>query len=823
MPGTAVTFTGSGFGATQGNGVFWLGSTVGQVVSWSDTQVVATVAAGSLTGIARIEQNDVWSNAFGFWVLPPGSNAVAQITSRRNPVPARYAATLMQRRRSLLDGGNAPGSHAVPRFTLRPDQVPGGNTMTLEPSLLNMSVGGTATIQALGANGLPVTGLPWTSSNPDVVILSTDDPPILAALAAGHVTIIAGTASADVTVFAGPLPIGTVIWSNPGDGSGVQSIVPAVPSTSGVADVFAFQADGTVQAITSDGTVAWTANLGQGYSLPESNLPDFQGGLVVPGPNGIYKLDGITGQPYPAYQGSGTFCNIAIHPDGTIFAAQAGDCEGPGNTVVGIDPITGTQKFSVAVPIPANAVLPYQGRGQMIIAGDGYAYYSYGSVIIPADGLTGEPTTCYLSVLRIDSSGNYTPIPVFTSTCAGWAGGSSHAYVGGANMITNADEGILLTWSVVDSPTEPTPQMAIITGGGADPVSPPQLPGGGLVDPVLQAQDGSFVGITGQDCSVGYGGMVSFDAAGNVRWIVPNDCPQIATADGGVIGQSGITYDQNGNATGMIPNMPTYSWTENAYTDGPVDSVIAPLVDTALSWNAFIGGNPSQNGTAAKFVSAPTFIPALLKKNDTPPSFAAAYSGLLDYYKSIAGDMKPTQVALFPRLLIDATAGRFLAALTITNAIVAYIDHGWVPDGQNNAVGLGFPYANDWLAPAALVATLPQYVGETILPNGFGPRAKVVFLAACGIDADFIAQWHLGGGQALIVPVYDPTLDKTMHINLEYAATEWQKMLIVLGNGTVAEAVAAGNAQAAANGAAHRWRAVGGTGAGNVNFKAQSQ
>ena len=801
----------------------WLGSTAGQVVSWSDTQVVATVAAGSLTGIARIEQNDVWSNAFGFWVLPPGSNAVAQITSRRNPVPARYAATLMQRRRSLLDGGNAPGSHAVPRFTLRPDQVPGGNTMTLEPSLLNMSVGGTATIQALGANGLPVTGLPWTSGNPNVVSLSTDDPPILAALAAGHVTIIAGTASADVTVFAGPLPIGTVIWSNPGDGSGVQSIVPAVPSTSGVADVFAFQADGTVQAITSDGTVAWTANLGQGYSLPESNLPDFQGGLVVPGPNGIYKLDGITGQPYPAYQGSGTFCNIAIHPDGTIFAAQAGDCEGPGNTVVGIDPITGTQKFSVAVPIPANAVLPYQGRGQMIIAGDGYAYYSYGSVIIPADGLTGEPTTCYSSVLRIDSSGNYDVIPAFAAPCGTWPGGDGHAYVGGANMITNADEGILLTWSVVDSPTEPTPQMAIITGGGADPVSPPQLPGGGLVDPVLQAQDGSFVGITGQDCSVGYGGMVSFDAAGNVRWIVPNDCPQIATADGGVIGQSGITYDQNGNATGMIPNMPTYSWTENAYTDGPVDSVIAPLVDTALSWNAFIGGNPSQNGTAAKFVSAPTFIPALLKKNDTPPSFAAAYSGLLDYYKSIAGDMKPTQVALFPRLLIDATAGRFLAALTITNAIVAYIDHGWVPDGQNNAVGLGFPYANDWLAPAALVATLPQYVGETILPNGFGPRAKVVFLAACGIDADFIAQWHLGGGQALIVPVYDPTLDKTMHINLEYAATEWQKMLIVLGNGTVAEAVAAGNAQAAANGAAHRWRAVGGTGAGNVNFKAQSQ
>ena len=141
MPGTQVTFTGGGFGFSPRNGVVWLGSTAGQVVSWSDTQVVATVAAGSLTGIARVEQNDAWSNAFGFWVLPPGSNTMAQITSRLNAVPARYAPTPMQRRRSPYPQGNAPNSNAVRPITLRPDQAPGGNTMTLEPSLLNMSVG----------------------------------------------------------------------------------------------------------------------------------------------------------------------------------------------------------------------------------------------------------------------------------------------------------------------------------------------------------------------------------------------------------------------------------------------------------------------------------------------------------------------------------------------------------------------------------------------------------------------------------------------------------------------------------------------------------
>jgi hypothetical protein len=206
VAGTSVTISGSGFGSSQGSGIVWLGSTNGLVVSWSDTEVVATVAPTALTGIARIQQNGVWSNAVAF-------------------------------------------------------TVPSASNITLVPNLLNMVVGDTHTIQALNSAGQSITGLSWASSNPNVVSLSTDDPPILTAVAAGHVTITAGGASADVTVSADLLPVGTVLWSNPGDGSGVTSIVPAVPSASGVADVFAFQNDGTVQAITSDGTTAWTADV----------------------------------------------------------------------------------------------------------------------------------------------------------------------------------------------------------------------------------------------------------------------------------------------------------------------------------------------------------------------------------------------------------------------------------------------------------------------------------------------------------------------------------------------------------------------------------
>jgi len=75
-----------------------------------------------------------------------------------------------------------------------------------------------------------------------------------------------------------------------------------------------------------------------------------------------------------------------------------------------------------------------------------------------------------------------------------------------------------------------------------------------MITPVLQAQDGTFVGTVGigPSWAAALWNMIGFDGSGNVKWSVPNDSPQIATADGGVIGASGITYDSNGNATGRV-------------------------------------------------------------------------------------------------------------------------------------------------------------------------------------------------------------------------------------------------------------------------------
>jgi hypothetical protein len=54
--------------------------------------------------------------------------------------------------------------------------------------------------------------------------------------------------------------------------------------------------------------------------------------------------------------------------------------------------------------------------------------------------------------------------------------------------------------------------------------------------------------------------MIAFTQSDGTLFTVPNDTPQIVTLGGGVIGTSGTTYDQNGNVTGLIANMPTQSW-----------------------------------------------------------------------------------------------------------------------------------------------------------------------------------------------------------------------------------------------------------------------
>jgi hypothetical protein len=630
--GTVVTVTGSGFGTTQGSGNVWIGNTYGSVVGWSDTQVVASVASSAVSGVVKIEQDATWSNAVAFTVPP---------------------------------------------------SLGGGITLTIVPNVISLVVGDTRSIQAVDSSGNPVTGLTWISSNTAVATLSTDDPPIITAVAAGNVSITGGSASADLTVFSGPtLPLGTTIWSNPGDGSGVYKIIPAVPSSTGVADVFAMQTDGTVQAITSDGTLAWSASVGTNSKL----LPDFQGGLTVVNNASVKKLDGMTGIPQGTYTLSNSTHGIpstVVHTDGTIFTIDV-------DSVVGVDPSTGLQKFKIPMthstgtttfangtpvgPCQDSSYDQLPTTGTLMIAGDGYAYVVYqysklSSVVSPQIGtctyLANDTTHVeeHERLLRVGSDGSSQEIAVADWSSDGTVTYIAHdnayeAIVTGSgyvpervipNLITNADQGVLVslytliashaTFSDVIYPSActfcPPPPPIIVASNGVPEtvaVSLVSIAGGSVtsnvtlpsqiqyMQPVLQAQDGTYFGQVDYDWDQNDDFLAAFDQSGHVKWSKPGYYAQIATSDGGVIAQSysgqSYKFDANGDSTGQTATLNPPSsgsrvgqwpgWLGNstgssyAIASGKATSISSAAIGYAITYAALPGGNHGGTGTSVQ-------------------------------------------------------------------------------------------------------------------------------------------------------------------------------------------------------------------------------
>jgi hypothetical protein len=732
--GTPVTISGSGFGDSEGTGLVMLGTVPGMVMTWHDTQIQATVGAGSASGVVQVLQNGTWSNSLAFTINTPyvktisrtsgspgdmvivtgsgfgGSQGngivwignMAGVVSGWNDttIVANVAANAVSGVVKVQQGG--VWSNAV-TFTV-PVTFGQGIQVFLNPNVLSMVVGDSRTIQAVDSSGNAITGLTWASSDTTIATLSTDDPPIISAVAPGQVTITAGGASVDVTIYAGPtLPTGTVIWSNPGDGSGVSSIVPAVPSSTGVADVFAAQTDGKVQAVTSDGSTVWTASTNGATNL----IPDFQGGLVLVTQSSIQRLDGMTGSSSTLY----TYTNynpatpsVVVHTDGTIFTID-------GDSVIGIDPATRQSKFTVKMDHSTSTNNGAQNSdtaptvGSLIVAGDGYAYvpyvYSQASGTSSSEYVYSSSSTQFLSILRVGSGGDYTKIQVkrwntaanssqsitdsvpygyawCNSVCQQYNsfGGPSTCQANSTNMyfcalncvppaanghcasqpdsvyficsytqctagvlvqsatsvgppqvatlITNADQGVLLSFQVQEGllftwtqttciPSQscdphtgntstatqnygtPTSYLATISSGGSVSVAQLNVPSQiGPIQPVLQRADGSYIGTTHTTTS---NLMMAFSSSGQQLWSQPNDTPQIATSDGGVIGSSSTRYGSGGNALGHLANLPRFSW-KGAYQIGSIDSVTADfdLAGMATTFASVASGNLTGNG-----------------------------------------------------------------------------------------------------------------------------------------------------------------------------------------------------------------------------------
>lgn len=582
LPGTSVTIAGSGFGFSQGSGKLLLGTLLGTITSWSDTQIVATVAAHSEPGYVQVLKDGRMSNfgEFFFWVTTPFIYSVSPdsaypsttVTISGSSFGATQgtgsvwlgskAATVLTwtdtEITAVVESGSKSGVVRVQQNSYQSNvlkfSVPDGlgAISTLAPDSINMTVGETRSIQALDEEGDILTGLTWASSDTGVVTLSASDPPVLTAVAAGHATITAGSASADVTVFASSLPTGAVLWLNTLGGQYIDSFLPAVPSPTGVADLFAISGDqaNVITALTSDGMTTWTRTLSD-EQYHAYLTPDFQGGLIdiVGGggssPASVSKLDGLTGQTVSTYTTSESAYtgDPAIHPDGTVFLTYQPVCDYCVSRLVGIDSSDGTEKFNVELPPapPVNLCDSFT-HGQPIIAGDGYAYLPYATW----ECLPGLMVHHRIAVLRASTSGSITRIPL-----TDFYGAFYETMSTSLNVITNADTGVLVTWKTTGI-NAPAFGMAVTNGTSVSSVATGAVAAGQMweLKPVLQAQDGSFVGTT-QTTDAGWL-MIAFEPSGSVRWMVPigYDVPETALANGSVVMQSGLVYDENGVAIG---------------------------------------------------------------------------------------------------------------------------------------------------------------------------------------------------------------------------------------------------------------------------------
>ncbi len=386
---TKVTIIGNNFGTSQGASNVYFGGMAVQVLNWADTSINVVVPVS----------------------LADGSTAQVWVSTQY--------------------GDSNSTSFTVPAYQIF-------------PSTLIMLVGETKTVSAKDSSHNIVSGLSWSTSDPSIVSVSTDDPALITGLAPGTATVYAGDVPFQVTVHTGTsLPPGTPLWSAPpGPGAtGFSSLVPAVPSDSGV-DVLALDDAGFISAFSADGEPLWR----QFVSGVEKIIPDFAGNtlvnrveVIISPVDGtwhqhhkISKVDPNTGNLTDFY----TFAEKLVG-NCTVFPAGGGsyqsqcfdDHDSFKRVIPGTSGILFVQENTTvtAVDMSANQSLGStsldQGTtnqsgtvqnvdaayGQMIVAGDGNAYVPYvyrnETVSHPADRTVAVHTVSNLALLGVSPDG----------------------------------------------------------------------------------------------------------------------------------------------------------------------------------------------------------------------------------------------------------------------------------------------------------------------------------------------------------------------------------------------------------------------------------
>jgi len=407
-PGTTVTITGSGFGATQTTSTVTFNGILAAVSSWSDTQIVAIVPNNATTGNVVVTENSTPSNGVSFTVgtptpvisaIAPGTggigtavtisgsnfgNTQGQSVVTFNGISARIAAWSDTSIVAKAPTGLVPGPSTV---KVGVSQVPSNGvqyTVTrplfVTPNQATLTVGQTHSMQLIDENGALINNSSWSFDDSSIAEIippaNPGDPTLLQADAVGTTNFIAsfgnrtGTAKITVLPAGAPLPIGSVQWSVPPLGSfGISKSVQSVRIDQNTPDLYiqddgAYGGNGSIRALTADGQQKWIWPSTNQDKFPLLVAADDQGGVVYfanqDTPNQFQstcyfgRVD-QTGTESWQYQESNCREDYAVAPDGTIFLVEDAFQNTDTAVVTALDPLTGQIKFTITLPASSQA------------------------------------------------------------------------------------------------------------------------------------------------------------------------------------------------------------------------------------------------------------------------------------------------------------------------------------------------------------------------------------------------------------------------------------------------------------------------------------
>lgn len=208
------------------------------------------------------------------------------------------------------------------------------SAIAIAPSSRTMALNEIGGLSLHDDYGTVVIDAEWSSSDPAIAVLSTDDPPVVRAVAAGTATIRASkdglSAEAAITVHAAAvLPAGTSRWtvaSTPG--LTLEQPIFTHRVDVDVPDMFLVETlpsrEATLRAVSAEGDVLWTEH-SPGVPL----MGDSFGGVIA----GVYlewswdykafvRLGHAGGVRPWRYESQGALSRPAQAPDGTIYAIE---------------------------------------------------------------------------------------------------------------------------------------------------------------------------------------------------------------------------------------------------------------------------------------------------------------------------------------------------------------------------------------------------------------------------------------------------------------------------------------------------------------------